>query len=248
VVPFKENTPHERLIVQTPEKEGDDFTVEAVFSLNSIDANASVRTIASRWTGGKDSIEAFGWSLGVTGEKSRFKPRNLIVQLVGEDENANIGYEVVPSNLRIELGHRYHVAALVSCAEHNVTFSVQDLSEPGSPVQSSTVPHAIRSKLGSGTASLVIGGLNKRAPGHQWDGLIEAVRIASGASPVDFRDTDPSKRAGGQVKWNAADDLGTRFTWNGSDTKTAEGNDPYRQAMNDLCQVLLNTNEFFYLH
>jgi hypothetical protein len=28
----------------------------------------------------------------------------------------------------------------------------------------------------------------------------------------------------------------------------AEANDPFRQAMNDLCQTLLNTNEFFYLH
>ena len=53
----------------------------------SAQANASVRTIASRWNGGKDSLEAFGWSLGVTGEKSRYKPRNVIVQVVGEDED-----------------------------------------------------------------------------------------------------------------------------------------------------------------
>jgi hypothetical protein len=30
--------------------------------------------------------------------------------------------------------------------------------------------------------------------------------------------------------------------------KSVEDADPFRQAMNDLCQVLLNTNEFFYLH
>jgi len=34
----------------------------------------------------------------------------------------------------------------------------------------------------------------------------------------------------------------------GAETKSSEANDPYRQALNDLCQVLLNTNEFFYLH
>jgi hypothetical protein len=50
---FKENSPHERLVVQSGEKEGDEFTVEAIASLNSIDVNASVRTIASRWSGGK---------------------------------------------------------------------------------------------------------------------------------------------------------------------------------------------------
>ena len=190
---FKENTPQERLLVQTPEKEGDEFTVEAIFILNSIDVNASVRTVASRWTGGKDSIESFGWSLGVTGVTSRFKPRNLIVQLVGEDENANMGYEIAASNLRIELGHRYHVAAAISCAEHTVTFHVQDLTQPDAPVQTAVVPHVIRAKLGAGVSSLVIGGLNKRAPTHQWDGRIEAVRIATGKLPDEALNADPAK-------------------------------------------------------
>jgi hypothetical protein len=108
---FKENTPQERLVARTAEKEGDEFTVEAIVKLESIDVNAAVRTIASRWNGGKENVESFGWSLGVTGEKSRFKPRNLIVQLVGEDENANMAYEVVPSDLRIELDVSYHIAA-----------------------------------------------------------------------------------------------------------------------------------------
>jgi hypothetical protein len=46
----------------------------------------------------------------------------------------------------------------------------------------------------------------------------------------------------------SADPLNSQFAWNGSDTKSVEEADPFRQAMNDLCQVLLNTNEFFYLH
>jgi len=245
---FKENTPHERLLVEPGEKEGDEFTVEAIVSLNSIDVNASVRTIASRWTGGKDSIEAFGWSLGVTGEKSRFKPRNVIVQVVGEDENSNIGYQVVPSNIHIELGRRYHIAARVSCPAHNVTFTVQDLGHPASPPQSAVVPHDIRSKLGAGSAQLVIGGLNKRAPSHQWDGQIEALRIATGTLGDEELGADPEKWSASLVTWRSADPLTSRFEWSGSDRRVAEGSDPFRQAMNDLCQVLLNTNEFFYLH
>ena len=187
---FKANTPQERLLVQTPEKEGDEFTVEAIFTLKSVDTAAAVRTIASRWTGGKDSVEAFGWSLGVTGEKSRFKPRNLIIQLVGEDDNTNITYEVVPSNLRIELGHRYHTSATVSCIDHNVIFRVQDLTQPDSPAQTATVPCSVRAKLSEGASGLVVGGLNKRAVPHQWDGHIEAVRIATGKAArgrTDFR-------------------------------------------------------------
>ena len=144
---FKENTPQERLIARTTEKEGDEFTVEAIVKLDSVDAAASVRTIASRWNNGKDNVEAFGWSLGVTGEKSRFKPRNLIIQLVGEDENRNIAYEPVASDLRLELGVTYHVAVKVSCAAHTVTFRVQQVGKPNAPVLTSVAPHIVRSGL-----------------------------------------------------------------------------------------------------
>ena len=245
---FKENTPQERLLVQTPEKEGDEFTIESIFTLNSIDTAAAVRTIASRWTGGKDSIESFGWSLGVTGEKSRFKPRNLIIQLVGEDDNTNIAYEVVPSNLRIELGHRYHASATVSCLDHSVIFRLQDLTEPNAQVQTATVPCSVRGKLSGGASSLVFGGLNKRAVPHQWDGRIEAVRVATGKLPEEqLTSADPTKWKSALVNWTASLGPSTQFAWSGADTKT-EASDPYRQAMNDLCQILLNTNEFFYLH
>jgi hypothetical protein len=207
-----------------------------------------VRTIASRWNGGKDSLEAFGWSLGVTGEKSRYKPRNIIMQVVGEDENSNIGYQVVPSNIHIELGRRYHIVARVSCTGKNITFTVRDLNAEGAAVQSAVVPMDIRSKLSLGTSQLVIGGLNKRAPSHQWDGHIEGVRIVTGYVADKALSADPEKWSAGLVTWRSADPLTSQFAWSGSDTKTVEANDPYRQAMNDLCQILLNTNEFFYLH
>ncbi|MEI6872654.1 MAG: DUF1549 and DUF1553 domain-containing protein, partial [Verrucomicrobiota bacterium] len=78
---FHEKTEQERLLDQSSVREGDEFSVEAIVRLDSIDTNASVRPVASRWTGAKDSIEAYGWSVGVTGMKSRYKPNNLIVQL-----------------------------------------------------------------------------------------------------------------------------------------------------------------------
>jgi len=245
---FKENSAHERLLINTSEKEGDEFSVEAVAKLNSVDVNASVRTLVSRWNGGKDSLEAFGWSLGVTGEKSRYKPRNVIVQVVGEDENSNIGYQVVASNIHIELGRRYHFAARVSCTGKTITFTVRDLDTPGAAVQSAVVPMDIRSKLSLGSSQLVIGGLNKRAPSHQWDGNIEAVRIAAGYLADKVLNADPEKWSAGFVIWRAADVLNSQLAWSGSDVKSVEDADPFRQAMNDLCQVLLNTNEFFYLH
>ncbi|MCB1227817.1 MAG: PSD1 domain-containing protein [Verrucomicrobiales bacterium] len=245
---FKENTPHERLVAQSGEREGDEFTIEAIARLDSIDTAASVRTLVSRWSLGKDSQEAFGWSLGVTGVKSRYTPRNLIIQVVGEDENANIGYQVVPSGIHIELGHRYHIIARLSCVGRNVTFTVTDLDQPKAQPESTVIPMDIRAKISTGASPLVIGGLGKRSPSHQWDGQIDGVRLFRGQPDAKTFNADPEAWNGGLLTWRGADPLASQFAWSGSDNQTVEPNDPRQQALNDLCQVLLNTNEFFYLH
>ena len=244
---FREKSEHERLLDQTAVREGDEFSIEAVCRLDSIDGAAAVRTLASRWSGAKDSIEAYGWSLGVTGEKSRFKPRNLIVQLVGEDENSNIGYEVVASNLRVELGRRYHVIASVSCADRTVHFSLQDLDTPSAPRQTAVVPHSLRGKLGMGASQFVVGGLSKRTPPHQWDGQIEALRLLDGRHEPTAGSPNPGLWGPSLLAWKAAAGTGTSWNWTG-EGKTADSADPRRQALLDLCQVLLNANEFLYLH
>ncbi len=244
---FRPGTAQERLIARTPEKEGEEFTVEAVVSLDSIDVNAAVRTVASRWNGGKDAVEAFGWSVGVTGEKSRFKPRNFIVQLVGEDENSNIAYEAIPSNLRIELGVKYHLSATISTSTHTVTFRLQDLSVPDAPVLTAVAQHRVRSGLTAGQSPLVIGGLAKRTPPHQWDGSIAAARIVRGVLPDDAFSADPLKWPPGLVSWNAKAGANAELAWAGTEGG-GESAGPRQQAFADLCHVLLNANEFFYLH
>jgi hypothetical protein len=47
--------------------------------------------------------------------------------------------------------------------------------------------------------------------------------------------------------WKAAAGPGTGWSWAG-DAKAPDSGDPRRQAFLDLCQVLLNANEFLYLH
>ncbi len=245
---FKENTPQERLIVQSSDQEGDEFTVQAIFQVDSIDAGSSPQSIVSRWNGNKDSIEAFGWNLAVTGKKSNFTSQSVVVQLVGEDDNSNIAYEVAASHLKIELGRRYHVTATISCINHTVTFRLQDLSEPNTPPRTAVAKHAVRSKLGAGTSSLVIGGLSKRSPAHQWDGHIEAVQIAAGISQNESPTANPKNWPTGLVNWNAKAANNSPCSWAGSDAEPATTHDASRQALVDLCQILLNTNEFFYLH
>jgi hypothetical protein len=245
---FKENTPQERLVAGTDEKEGDEFTVEAVVKLESVDAAASVRTIASRWNNGHDGVEDFGWSIGVTGEKSRFKPRNLIIQIVGEDENRNLTYEPVASDLRLELGVTYHVVVDVSCNNHTVTFRVQQIGRVNAPVLTSVATHTVRSGLSKGESDLVIGGVTKRAPSHQWDGRIESARIIQGHLPESAMNPDADTWAEPAIAaWNAKNGPVTPLQWAGAD-RTGGAEDPRLQALTDLCHVLLNANEFLYLH
>ena len=248
---FKVDSPQERIVVDGEEVPslGDEFTVEAVAKLNTYDpVAAAVRTIASHWTNQKDNVEGFGWSIGVTGEKSRFKPRNLIIQLVGEDENSNIAYEAIPSDLRLELGVKYHITVRVSCSQHRVEFRLQQIDKPNAPVLTSVATHSVRRGLDKGEAPYVIGGVSKRSPSHHWDGVIDAVRIVPGLLGDQVISPRPEMwKAPSLVHWNAKEPLPRGLAWS-----SAAGDevpvDPKKQAMADLCHVLLNANEFFYLH
>ena len=162
------------MLVRNAPTEGDEFTVEAVFTAESVDAAAAVRTIASRWSGEKSSLEAHGWSLGLTGRKSAHKPLNLIMQLVGEDENMN-------THVRSRAVRDYPEAeyALSRGGESFVCRGHRDVYRPGTWQRSeakrrtATVKHSIVGKLGTGQATPVIGGIFRRSP-HQFDGQIEA--------------------------------------------------------------------------
>ncbi|MBC7365369.1 MAG: PSD1 domain-containing protein [Undibacterium sp.] len=243
---FRENTTHERVITKGAPREGDEFTVEAVFTLASADEDNAVRTIASRWTGDKGSEDGHGWSLGINGRKAPVQPLGLVMQLVGEDDNMNTTYEFLPAGLTLKTDTPYHVVAKVSCAEHTVTFRVQDLNSDGAPLQTAVVRHAIVGKIARGTAAPVIGGLARRTY-NQFDGDIAAVRIAAGLLPDSALSADPETWRGDAFAWVAARDNGPGFEWAGG-TGTADSADPRQRAMGDLCHVLLNSNEFLYLH
>ncbi len=244
---FHENTAHERLLVRGAPREGDDFTVEAVIVLESIDPGTAMRTIASRWTGEKIALESHGWSLGVTGGKSGSKPLNLVLQLVGEDDNMNTAYEFIASGLILALHTPYHVVAKVSCSDGTVTFQAQDLSQPGGGRRTASVHHGIVGRLGTGQAEPVIGGIARRSP-HQFDGQIDALRIVSGLLPDEALSAEPARWSGNNaIVWDAKRPNPTGFEWQAG-TGNAESSDPYTRAMADLCHVLLNSNEFLYLH
>ena len=235
-VPFDESLP------------SNDFTVEAIVMLRSLYKNASVRTIAAHWTGNSKHP---GWSFGVTSEKSRYKPRNLILQLVGKTNSGDsLHYEVVPSNLRPELNKPYYLAASVKLgdtSERGITFYMKDLSLPAGKLHTAQVAHKVTRDIRPRNA-LNIGG---RFGSHVWDGFIDRLQIHSEAltdteikaatSPnlsVDLRFEDKMQIGRDSSKHGNHATVGNET----SNTKT-----PRQRAHIALIHALLNSNELIYV-
>lgn len=248
---------NEKLQVLNPTTlESEKFAIEAVVNLSSLYPNGSVRTIASRWDNDKGSA---GWALGVTSEKSAHQPNNLIVQLVGEDFQRSLVYEVVASGLRVPLNKPYYVAAEINNepAEGQkfggtVTFHLRDLSDPAAPMQTVTIPHQICGAYVDPTRAFYIGGREKDKA-SLWHGAIARVTLRQGALDAGKLMTwtgmnDPSCLLDVNAD-HATDMLKTAWKWQTSAPAiTPKGkSDPNREAIADLCHVLLNANEFFYL-
>jgi hypothetical protein len=114
------------------------------------------------------------------------------------------------------------------------------------------VPHQICGGYVSAERSLYLGGRDKDKA-SLWHGAIARVAIRQGL--LD---------AGKLMTWAAASDptclidvnadeagekLKTSWKWESSATASiSKGGDTNHEAIADLCHVLLNSNEFFYLH
>ncbi|MEQ8784699.1 MAG: DUF1549 domain-containing protein [Pirellulaceae bacterium] len=228
-----------------------DFTVEAVILLESLYKDATVRTIAAQW----DSNQKHpGWALGVTSEKSRYKPRNLILQLIGDPAKGAAPYEVIASNLRPELNKPYYVAVSVRIGEKSesgVTFYLKDLSDVDAPLQTASAAHEVTRDYRS-DADLTIGGRDG-SPTHRWDGLIDELKISTAALPRDELLIGKSPSDEQTVgRWTFDKD---NFFADASPAKnhlaplveSSSGDTPQFAALVDFCHVLLNSNEFLYV-
>jgi hypothetical protein len=252
----------------------DEFTIEAFVLLESIYEDASVRVIASRWDGRPDHP---GWSLGVTSEKSKHQPRNLILQLAGEAKDGDGragGYEVVASNLRLDLHKTYYVAVSVRLKEESeagVTFYVKDVGDMDAPLLSVGVRHRVTASVAS-KSPLIIGGrepeARKRVNG--WDGLIGEVRISRAALESEellWNDGAPKSKAAVVGHWKFEETPGLMKDWAGVQRDLVKF-DPSQSLTNDrpalkaasqapsadvdaalldFCHVLFNSNEFLYV-
>lgn len=232
------------------------FTVEAVAVIDAVHKGSAVNTLFGQWNGSQNDV---GWCFGITSEKSRYLPRNFIMQLVGDDFQSNRIYEVVASNLRFPIGKPVYFAASVSAApskddptKGSVTFYLKDLSDPKALMQTQTVAHSIVGGLAAKPGvKTIIGGRDEK--GHLWDGQLARLAVSEGVvnSKQMFFKSDPAKRVAdwdfsnatekqpaAETAWMKPADVGP----------TLLESTPLFGAVIDFCHALLNSNEFLYLH
>jgi hypothetical protein len=246
---FRSDLPGDRLCMETeaPLASGD-FTVEAVVILDSLYEDASVRVIASQWSGKPDQP---GWSFGVTSAKSKHQPRNLILQLTGSG-----GSEVVASDLRLELHKTHYVAASVKIAESGeggVTFYMQDLSDSEATLRTASVRHKVTGGLRSSASFMIAGRDGQKS--HGWDGLIDEIRISRSALSKEellLLETAPAP-AGVAGHWTFESDPGFfkeargRVKPLGRPVPAKPAGVASETGLVDFCHVLLNSNEYLYV-
>jgi len=234
-----------------------DFTIEAVVQLDSLYADATVRTIASQWD--SDTTHP-GWAVGVTSTKSGYTPRNFILQLVGNDASGKLTYEVVPSGIHLELNRPYAVACRVELketGERGVRFTVQDLSDDASEPKHAAVKHSVVSGI-KNSQPFILGGRAKQSR-HRWNGTLDNVRLTAGLIPdaalgvtrqkvaLDNNGPRPPAPLG---EWAFdSDDNPLAATEPNAPALTigTPGGRSTSAALIDFCHVLLNSNEFLYL-
>ena len=231
----------------------EDFTIETVVLLRSLYEDASVRTIVTHWNG---NTTQKGWSLGVTSKKSSYQPRNLILQIVGKTEGGEKPhYEVIPSGLRPELNRPYYLAVSVDLddtAKGGITFFMKDLSDPNAKMQVAHVKHSVTHDIRP-DHDLQIGG---RFGHHRWDGLIDSLRIRSGAIALGeevAKTNTPSSAANTLVNWRFENPdkigLDSSQTENHAWIKVQQPDieTPHEKARVAFIHALLNSNELIYV-
>ncbi len=229
-----------------------DFTVEAFVYLRSIPDDATLRTIAGRWSG--DHMEP-GWAFGVTGKQSQRKPQTLAMLLCGKNPKDRTTYEPVFSEVTIRMDKPYYVAAAVHFkdpAGPSVTFYTKDLSNDDEPMLTTRVGHWVVGGV-EGTGALTIGGRGGKA--HLWDGMIDDVRFSKTALPPEqllLISEALTERTVGFWQFEAKPSYFRDSTGHGNDIRSLasagdKDSDPRTLALGDLCHVLLNSNEFLYV-
>ena len=250
---FQPGSDHEKILVKATSPEDLGFTVEAIVYLDSHQPDSSLRTIASRWNGSPTSA---GWSLGITGKKSKLSVGQLIMQISGNDFQDALILEKVGSGLQIPEKKPFYIAAILSTATlpghafgGHVRFLAKDLSDPAAVMQETCVSHLIGDGYVNPERAVVVGGLDGQS-GHLMSGGIHRLVMANGY--LDSKDALPDRnsplpRTIFSLQGNSfASAAKATFKWATPPRPVMVGNPAKHEALADLFHVLINSNEFLY--
>jgi hypothetical protein len=232
---------------------GDAFTIEAFIVPRSVSESAELRTIAAKWDG---NVKGAGWSLGVTGQKSRRKPLTLALQLIGTRRDGRRGEHPVFSDLGVQMNKPYFVAAAITPATEGSTgqvfFALKDLSNDDEPLLTATVEHDLTGGWTNET-SLTIGARSGAQP-QSFHGAIDDVRLSSTALPAArmlYTSESVSDTTLGYWRFEAKPDVFADASGHGhalqrSALRPVRALTPQQAALGDFCHALLNSSEFLY--
>lgn len=161
-------------------------------------------------------------------------------------------YEVLPSNLHLELNKPYYVAVSIDWSdpsEQGIQFAIKDLSAPGSKLQTANAKHTVTRDIFQSTP-VMIGG---RSGSHLWDGLVD--RISIEAQKRDLTAVVQADSDAGLpdylIDWqfNDRQHLGLDSSGNGyhAESEMPRVVTPRDRARVALIHALLNSNEFMYV-
>lgn len=233
------------------------FTIEAFVYLRSVFDDGQVRTVAAHWNGDAKSP---GWSFGVTGKKSSYKPQTLVLQLWGNDAKDKFVNDAIFSGLQLQLNRPYYVSVSVNLkdvSEKGVTFYLKDLANDEEPLGVYATSHKVVGMGAAGRVFTIGGSIGKLE--RSWDGMIDDVRLSSVVLPQKqllFNASGMTKSTVAYWQFENAPGMLTDSSSNGltlvrygsaGAAKVSVAIDPRRAAWVDLCQVLLNANEFLYV-
>jgi hypothetical protein len=251
-------TPQARFqLPQDTKLPGESFTLEAYVYLKSVFEDGQVRTIAAHWNG---DTKGNGWAIGVTGKKSAYKPQTLVLQLWGNDAAGKSANDAIFSGLHLQLNRPYYVAVAVNVSdpsEKGITFYLKDLANDEEPLGVYSTTHKVV-KIAPARGTFAIGGTAGKVE-RSWDGMIDDVRLSDIALPlkqllissdgitkntVAFWQFEPTP---GMLQDSSPNRLTLQRYGSASAAKAPVVVDARRAAWIDLCQVLLNANEFLYV-
>ena len=228
-------------------------TIEAFFQIRSIYDSGAVRTLISKWSG---KVSEPGWLFGVTGRGSRRKPQTLVFRSFGEKKNGAVGDEIVFSDQHIELNTPYYAAVSFHVSGERagtIDFYLKDLSNDDEQLGRITKTHQMKQVQGNNLP--IAFGRMVRNRNSFFDGLIDDIRLSSKALDVEsllFTQESVTKSTLGYWKFDPVpgmlqDSSPNQYEITHNDRIISAGN-PRREAFVDLCHILLNSNEFLYVH